>query len=69
MVHIHLGHRLILKDKHKSSDYYICIVCGMVCYRYYFNNVYYVYYDYDNIGNSIEISLTCNEVIIKKLLE
>lgn len=58
------GHKFLLKES--SIDYYVCVECGVYAYKYIHTiNNFYIYVE----GYATFLDISCDEVMIKKLLE
>lgn len=67
----YLNHDFILLDNYSYSysfKHFKCSNCKILI-GYYFNGKFDNYYVVDNINGSYHLKLTCNEQIIKNLLE
>jgi hypothetical protein len=66
----YLGHKLIRQQKFKSDSYFKCLCCDVLMYQYKqagpdgpFEYLYFYAEQW------LDLDLTCEEIIIKKLLE
>lgn len=68
MIKHFLGHKFIERKSNGYDEYYLCIECGMLCLpgRYYSEDRFYYFNENDDL---IIIDISCDEFVIKKLLE